>query len=317
MDKERLLRSGWTEGHGHFQVVAYYFKQWDGFYMPFHTHAATEIMYVIAGTCRVELVRERHEQENILLKKGEFILLNANVPHRLIVEKDSPCRMLNVEFVGSANKGGFPTIDQWASEDERLSALLAEPISLLVLRDPDDVYHILKSLVLELDSRGTEQGILVQLLLWQLLIRIAALWQPSERQGLPQADLYVKQCVEFLHQNYDRDILIKEIATAVNLHPGYLHRIFKARTGRTIMEYLTSLRMEKAKMLLAQTDIPVSDISDYVGINSRPYFHTLFKKHANVTPVEYRNAIEMKKWNDVPGEKVIILDISDSTKSRF
>ncbi|MNB95032.1 Bifunctional transcriptional activator/DNA repair enzyme AdaA [compost metagenome] len=84
----------------------------------------------------------------------------------------------------------------------------------------------------------------------------------------------------------------------MNVHPGYLHRIFKAQTGRTLTDYLNLLRMEKAKMLLGQSEIPVAEIADYVGISSRQYFHLLFKKYAGVTPVEYRNSIERYSWSD-------------------
>ncbi|MDQ0971538.1 AraC-like DNA-binding protein [Neobacillus niacini] len=44
-------------------------------------------------------------------------------------------------------------------------------------------------------------------------------------------------------------------------------------------------------MLLADTDIPVIEISFYVGINSRQYFSNLFKKHTNMTPIEYRKSV--------------------------
>ncbi|MNY55353.1 Bifunctional transcriptional activator/DNA repair enzyme AdaA [compost metagenome] len=102
-----------------------------------------------------------------------------------------------------------------------------------------------------------------------------------------------------MHQNYDRSIQVKEVAAAVNVHPGYLHRIFKKQTGRTLTDYLNLLRMEKAKMLLAKSEIPVAEIADYVGISSRQYFHLLFKKYAGITPVEYRNSIERYSWSDI------------------
>ncbi|MNC19886.1 Bifunctional transcriptional activator/DNA repair enzyme AdaA [compost metagenome] len=104
--------------------------------------------------------------------------------------------------------------------------------------------------------------------------------------------LYVKQIIEFLHQNYDQPIQVGDVASAVNLHPGYMQRIFKTRTGKTIISYLTEVRIEKAKMLLLQTDVPILDISDYVGIGSRQYFHTLFKKYTGQTPTEYRNSMD-------------------------
>ncbi|WP_155983945.1 helix-turn-helix transcriptional regulator, partial [Paenibacillus sp. 1-18] len=74
-------------------------------------------------------------------------------------------------------------------------------------------------------------------------------------------------------------------------------RIFKKHTGQTLTAYLTMLRMDKARMLLQQTDIPIQEIADYVGVGSRQYFHMLFKKHTGKTPVEYRSAVERHVWN--------------------
>ncbi len=295
MNRGSLFQPSLTEGDYHPQVVSYYFKQWNDFQMPFHSHDATEIMYVIAGVCRIEIERNQTAAESMTLKKGEFILVDANVPHRLIVEKDAPCRMLNVEFRFIDRKGMFPSIKDLAGEDGTLVSLLSAPCPYLVLRDPDEVYHVLKRLVLELDSGEKGNGTMMHLLFSQLLIRIARLRKETENTGLQQTDYYVKQSIEFLHHNYDRDIRVKDVASAVNLHPGYLHRIFKLHTGRTLTEYLTGIRMEKAKMLLLQTDIPVTDISDYVGVASRQYFHSLFKKYTKQTPSEFRKSAEAFK----------------------
>lgn len=61
--------------------------------MPFHSHDEIEIMYVIEGKCVVETAAE-----TVTMKKGDLILLDSNIEHRLIVAKENPCRMLNLEF---------------------------------------------------------------------------------------------------------------------------------------------------------------------------------------------------------------------------
>jgi len=237
----------------------------------------------------------------VSLKKGEFIILDANVPHRLIVDEANPCRMLNVEFRFVDCKGAFPSIRQLVSDEVVLSSLLKTQSSFLVLRDPDEVYHIMKSLVLELDKPGIKSEIMVQLLIAQLLIRIARLRAEADNNGLPQGEWYVRQSIDYLHQNYDREIQVKDIAGAVNLHPGYLQRIFKTQTKQTLMEYLTMIRMEKAKMLLVETDVPITEICDYVGVGSRQYFHMLFKMYTNQTPLEFRKSVSAQRW-DYPEE---------------
>lgn len=289
---EDLLKADYSP-----RIYAYYYKQWEGFHMTFHQHDSTEIMYVIQGDCLVEWNGGTGKQEAVKLAKGEFILLDANVPHRLVVEKT--CRMLNVEFGFVAHSGVFPSMKQIAVEEETLREMVSAPSSYLMLRDPDEVYHSLKSLVLELDNRGSDGGLLDRMLLSQLLIRISRLRRDAEKSAWLQSEQYVRTSIEFLYQNYDRNIIVREIAAFVSLHPGYLQRIFKAQTGQTLMEYLTAVRMEKAKMLLLHTDIPIADISDYVGIGSRQYFHALFKKHTRMTPIEFRNTMNTHRYTDM------------------
>lgn len=336
MERGSLFRTGLLDGDFQPEITAYYFKQWNEMHMAFHRHDSTEIMYIISGVCRVE-VRSGSAKGNsskvdgVSLKKGEFILIDANVPHRLIVEKDSPCRMLNIEFRFSACQGSYPSLRQYLEDSgDSVTVMTASPFDYIVMRDPEDIYYTLKSLVLELDRigheasaarngkgergrsrrsedpRGLEAGMqqhgrfvqgqaMVRLLFAQLLISLGRLRQEHSTSGQQEYDHYVKQCLNYLHENYDQDIRVQDVAEIVNLHPGYLQRIFKNHTGETLMQYLTRLRMDKASMLLLHTDIPVADIADYVGIGSRQYFHALFKKHTGFTPVLYRNSLHAQK----------------------
>ncbi|MBC8081299.1 MAG: helix-turn-helix transcriptional regulator [Gorillibacterium sp.] len=276
------------------RVIAYYYKQWTGYSMFFHQHQATEIMYLINGECRVEFEQGTHQSAtSVILRKGEFIMLNANTAHRLMVEKS--CRMLNVEFRFLLGEMKLPSFRELANEVQELFSLVAEPQNYVVLIDPDEVYRIMKSLVLEMDN-GSRDGMVVQLLLSQLLIRVARLQAEAKNTGFDPASLYVKHALEYLKQNYDQEIKISDIAAAVNLHPGYLQRIFKAQSGQTIIEQLTVIRMEKAMMLLTQTDIPIVDISGYVGVGSRQYFHALFKNYFGRTPAECRKSMDRHAW---------------------
>lgn len=270
-------------------VMAYYFKQWERFMMDVHTHNRVEIMYVLNGKCVVEA-----EGTRIPLKKGELILLDANIPHRLLVP-DS-CRMLNVEFEFVAQAAGLFPVKDLIQGNEELDAFLTRPIGHLVLKDDGEVFPTLKSLVFELDSKSGEGGTMSCLLLSRLLLQLARLSREVEGDTGNAAQAYVRQTIEFIHSNYDRELQLKDIASAVSLHPNYLHRLFKAYRGCTIMDYLTEYRIGKARMLLAKSEIPVTDISEYIGMNSSQYFSSVFKKRTGQTPQEYRRSILAQKW---------------------
>ncbi len=69
---------------------------------------------------------------------------------------------------------------------------------------------------------------------------------------------------------------------------SYLIRKFKQKTGQTPTQYITSLRLEAAKRLLAKKDMPIEEISRNIGFESAKYFSRLFKKRHGVSPTDFR-----------------------------
>lgn len=280
-----LYRNSSSKGY-HPKVTAYYFKEWDGFYMAYHTHSSMEIMYVISGECKVEVKTQEFQ-----MKKHQFIFIDSEVPHRLIVEKNRPCRMLNLEFALTEMNRTFPTIYELAKESEELQELLAMNKTYHLLKDRNGVFHSLRNLVLELDSLMSDTRdnyLMVHILFTQLLLLIARNVVQTKKEAKQLSNPYLKKVIEYLHENYDYDIKIEHLSAITHLHPNYLHRIFKESMGCTIIEYLTKIRIEKAKMLITQTDIPITKVASFIGMNSSQYFSKVFKKHIGITPSALR-----------------------------
>ncbi|MEW6522318.1 MAG: response regulator [Bacillota bacterium] len=100
--------------------------------------------------------------------------------------------------------------------------------------------------------------------------------------------LLVKKALRYLEREYARDITLEEIASVVHLSPYYFSHIFKDETGHTFVEKLTSIRIARAKQLLATTQLSVTAISRQVGYRDLNYFCRVFKKSEGVTPRRYR-----------------------------
>lgn len=99
----------------------------------------------------------------------------------------------------------------------------------------------------------------------------------------------VKQYIDaHLGDELDRDSL----AAHVFIDPAYLSRLFKKETGGLLSEYITERRMERAKKLLRETDLPISTIAIHLGYTNMPYFSRSFKKSTGRAPGEYREAIQ-------------------------
>lgn len=103
----------------------------------------------------------------------------------------------------------------------------------------------------------------------------------------------VEKVISFLKEKYMMDLSLDDVASEVFLSSGYLSIIFKEETGYTVMEYLTKIRMKKAKELVMQTPaLKIKDISEQLGYNNVQSFIRYFKKHYGESPAMYRKQFE-------------------------
>ncbi|GGD54052.1 response regulator [Paenibacillus nasutitermitis] len=98
----------------------------------------------------------------------------------------------------------------------------------------------------------------------------------------------VQKAIAYMEQHYARDLSLQEVAEAVHLTPNYLANVFKLRTGETVLNVLSGIRMEIAKQLLRQTDMKIYEIAREAGFTDPKYFGQVFKKIVGVTPLDYK-----------------------------
>lgn len=99
----------------------------------------------------------------------------------------------------------------------------------------------------------------------------------------------IQQAKEYIDHRYmDADLSLDEVASQVNLSPSHFSMLFSQRVGQTYSEYLTEVRMKKAKELLRMTTLRSTDISYQVGYTDPHYFSHVFGKHTGFSPKEFR-----------------------------
>ena len=273
-------------GNYTFGITGFYFRKWKSCDMDLHIHNQIEIMYVQKGQCVVDI-----RDVSYPMKEGHFVILDASVPHKLRVEEDSPCSMFNIEFVLQKTEK-FPGIGEMIRYWDALMAMLQSDNPCFFSRDTGGISSAFGNLISELEYPNEDADVLVQLLLSELLIKISRLLKAANREHNRSESIYVKKAIAYIHKHYDEDIRVIDIAASVNINVSYLQRLFKISQNCSLVDYLTCYRLDQAKIILANTNIPVIDICSHVGISSRQYFTYLFKKHTGFTPKEFRQRSE-------------------------
>lgn len=97
----------------------------------------------------------------------------------------------------------------------------------------------------------------------------------------------VETAKSFLEKNYNKEITLELISNYVFLNPSYFSDLFKKETGQNFIEYLTGLRISKAKELLSSTNLKTYEVCEAVGYSDTKYFSKLFKRITGVNPSEY------------------------------
>ncbi|WP_407272283.1 helix-turn-helix domain-containing protein [Radiobacillus sp. PE A8.2] len=97
----------------------------------------------------------------------------------------------------------------------------------------------------------------------------------------------LEACV-YVSLNIEKKLCLDEVANHLFLNPSYFSRLFKKETGKTFVEYVKTMKMERAKELLNQTTDTVGEICERLGYDNQSYFIKLFKNYTGITPAEYR-----------------------------
>jgi AraC family transcriptional regulator len=111
----------------------------------------------------------------------------------------------------------------------------------------------------------------------------------NTRRGL--ASWQVKRVTAYMRENLDKDIGLQELAELVNLSRFYFCSAFRRATGYTPHEWLTRLRIEDARRLLAIQSMPITDIALAVGYQTSSAFAAAFRRLMGISPREYRRRL--------------------------
>lgn len=261
---------------------ALYYRQAKQFYWQHQVTANYAFMTVVTGqldgllndqplllTESQSVITEPNVRIDVRGKPAEFLLLT--LAPSLILEHSLAMRL-------SAPQSTVAFISQTIKTDERLRNLTANFVS-------------------ELNDEKAGKNIVLRALAEQTLVHLLRKYSTTRRShelelsrvGL--VDRRIRRSVELMHAQLDQDLSLKALAAASYLSPFHFSRLFKKLTGATPHSYLASMRANRAQLMLAETEMSISEIGVRVGYLSASHFTKAFRQATGTTPREFRKAL--------------------------
>lgn len=233
------------------------------------------------------------ENQKVILKPGEGIMVNSNVLHQIKPYDNNECMMFSIVFHPILIGGTEESI----IEKKYVNPILQNSDFKFIYLTPDIQWqkNILKCLKkVFLLSNEKPYG-------YELEIRnfLSSLWLNLLREIKRDIKEYaaafsfdeerVKLALQYIHKYYSEDILLHNIAIAANVSKSECCRSFKRILRVTPFQYLMEYRISKACELLLKSKDSISNIAFQVGFNGTSYFGRVFKRYMKCTPSEYRS----------------------------
>jgi AraC family transcriptional regulator len=263
--------------------------------------ARTSVIHVMTGRFGRSTAHERICSEIQIIIPGERVVAEIlyQTPDGLTRRQTMTERQISIIPAGQPHQLSWPsgadlTVARIAPQSLKRIARergmrAAEVVGQYGTFDPV-IWHLGRELRAELRRYRKLDGTYLQsvaiVLSRHLLSTYVTAVLPKESGGLPRFKL--RRAIEYVHDNLANDISFRDVAAHLQMSAYHFARMFKQSTGQSPHNYIVRCRIERAKALLAEARLPISDIAFEVGYKSQSHFTTLFGRLAGVTPGAFR-----------------------------
>ena len=232
-----------------------------------HWHNAVEFIYFINGGLEVSL-----NGTTFRPKPREVIAINSSVVHSFAIT-DAP-----VNYYVIIASDDFFKVNNLYSNNTFFEQFIRN----------DELSNIFEKIIEEYNKKDDYSNISILTLLMSAFVFLCRNFDIKDNHSLPIESNKVKMirdAIEFIRENYDKQLTIDEIATSLHFSKGYLSHTFKKVTGYSLIEFLNLVRCQNARMLLLE-NYSVSQAALSSGFNEFSYFTRVFKKTMGILPSE-------------------------------
>ena len=243
----------------------------------FHAHAFHELHFVLNG----EAIYDFGQPEPIRVQPMQLLLIPPNCSHREIPTEEGCLRFsVGMEFAEAGGHGGIPELFREFAMSEPFLGTVS-----------DKMLSVFEGSLEEVKTPTVCTGYLLRANVFHLLCEVLRQLKGGlSAKGTHSEDLRLMLAKRFVAENLGRAFRTDEVAAAAGVGSKQLGRIFRRYEKCSLTEYVHACRITEAKHLLNSTELSLREISERLGFSSEYYFNAFFKKHAGVTPGNYRKS---------------------------
>lgn len=255
--------------------TAKYGRDW---HSTLHTHACTEIFYVVGGSGKFNI-----EGKLLPVTTDDMVIVNPNVEHTEVSYNKRPLEYIVLGVEGLEYSAGEDADERWfmTNLQNAREALL----------------HALREMLREIEFKAVGYELICQDLLEVLILRLmrhAGLqFLPTKTEHRKPGRKPSKECAAVRHyidNHFKENINLDMLSELVHVNKYYMVHSFTKEYGISPINYLISRRIEESKYLLSDTDHSLSQISHMLGFSSPSYFSQSFRRLEGMSPMEFRRS---------------------------
>ena len=232
-----------------------------------HSASFHKFYFFLAGHCRITI-----ENKTYFVRPGDWFFIPAGVRHSYTQLPDE----------------GFEK--HWLHFDLYPNDSLPQLLNLpYCVRSNEESAAVFARLSAQNSSNRLTDKLHAKSALLTLLAHYISLSETALLPVLSEEDSRIHDVLTYIHKHLAEPLSNEHLASVCHLHPNHFIRFFSKKTGQTPASYVMQCRMELARQLLIQSDLPVSHIAEQVGIPDQSHFSRLFRNAFAMTPTQCRD----------------------------
>lgn len=239
-----------------------------------------EIVYVLEGTINIGV-----ESQYARAKSGDCFVIFPSAVHNVFSNKKESCRIVDFRF----KPGDLSVVDGGGLAFFRA----AEDGELKYFRFSDNgaFRNLLEGIALGMGRDDAYARAGLRLDFCRMYVMLSEVLDKATQLHIKEESSLAETAHKLIYENYRNAVKVGEVSGNLGISSRHLSRLFHRDYGMSVRDYINLLKIDKARELLANGEMNITQIAFHLGFNSSDYFTSFFKKQIGVSPREYRKSM--------------------------